>query len=429
MTDIPIKVSKVHFTGTERTKTDVLQPAVQPCFQAETFGQLTQSLSQVSQNLARLEIFKDYRFVIDHSGEEGDGGLLVRVEVTERKYKVHAGTEIQKNEVGLGMGGTLYNVFGRAEKLEAQAALGSKSATPLSITLTKPVSGHPDRLLRLSCFSTLQHYIDGANYKNRLQGLSATYTFPSRVIRGAQHEVKYNLDWRHVFDIADGASITVRRNAGHSIKSSLSHTLVRCSRDCLVFPSRGALLKVGTEVSGLGGSVAFARGDLTAQSHLSLYKKLVLNTSVRLGHISPLLGQKVALLDKYQMGGPLSVRGFALNSLGPKDRHDSIGGDLSAEAGVGLSFPFSPSTSHMVRGHIFANAGILMDYDRGQGQGLKGNWQRLLAHTSNTSVGAGIQVKLGEAGRLEMNVAYPIGMQRSAMFHRGLQVGLGVEFL
>lgn len=131
--DIPITVAGVQFIGTERTKVDILEPTVQKCLQAKTFGELTLAMAETSNKLARLELFKDVRFIVDRE-PEGDN-VVVRVEVQERKYKVHVGTEIQKNEVGFGSGGTFFNMFGRGEKLDMNASIGAQSATPLSVPM------------------------------------------------------------------------------------------------------------------------------------------------------------------------------------------------------------------------------------------------------------------------------------------------------
>lgn len=271
----------------------------------------------------------------------------------------------------------------------------------------------------------MQHYINGGSFKNRLNGGSISYSFPSSF--AMRHEVKYALEWRHIFGISDDSSVTTRRQAGHGIKSSLSHSMTNSTRDCHVLPTRGYFIRLGSELAGLGGSVRFLKTDLSTQLHVPLYKLLSFNIGIRVGHIAPFWGQKLSILDKYQMGGPLSVRGFALNSLGPKDRNDSIGGDLSCEGSIGVSFPLSASTSGILRGHLFANAGILHNIE--YTKTMKQNIQHCIAVRPNASIGAGLQVKLGDAAKLEMNVAYPLSMQTGAIFHKGLQVGLGVEFL
>jgi outer membrane protein insertion porin family len=135
------------------------------------------------------------------------------------------------------------------------------------------------------------------------------------------------------------------------------------------------------------------------------------------------------VIDKFQLGGPLSIRGFGLNSLGPKDRGDPIGGDCSAELGIGCLFPLSRGTKDIVRGHVFGNAGVLTNLNRSIG--CWQNFRNLLKTNStpiNASVGMGLQVCLGEA-KLEFNIARPVSRERGAIFGRGIQVGVGIEFL
>lgn len=138
--------------GLERTRPEIMQSALNPCRQARTFGELTECLSQASRRLDQLDIFKEMRFVIDRGDDgqkhnwdqsqpqgqaqdQGQGSVLVRVEAREKKYKFNAGTNIRKNEVGFGLGGVFYNIFGRGERLDVQGALGSQSATPISVRM------------------------------------------------------------------------------------------------------------------------------------------------------------------------------------------------------------------------------------------------------------------------------------------------------
>ena len=427
MRDIAVNVVGVKFEGIRKTRQDMLGQVMKDCLEARTFGELTRSLAAAADSLERLEVFKETKFILDTDKAVQDG-VLVRVQAKERKYKVHLGTELQRNDVGLGAGGVFYNVFGRGERFDANASIGSQSATPVAISFVKPVNGNPDNLFRLSASSTLQHYINGANFKNTLRGLSASYLFNISKL-GTTHELKYTLDWRHIYGIEKDASATVRRNAGHSLKSAISHTMTYSSLDAAAFPTTGVLLKLSGEVAGVGGTVRLLRHDVYSRIHAALsliHPDVSFYLSGRIGHVMPLAGQKLALIDKYQLGGPLSVRGFALNSLGPKDKNDAIGGDFSVELGAGLSFPLSSSTKDTLRGHLFANSGVLTNIK--YSQSAQQNVRDMTQMRPNISIGAGLQVKIGDA-KLEFNFAHPLSMQRGAVFQRALQIGIGLEFL
>ena len=124
----------------------------------------------------------------------------------------------------------------------------------------------------------------------------------------------------------------------------------------------------------------------------------------------------------------MTVRGFHWNSIGPKDgiTGDPLGGDISVESGIELTFPITSHTKDMVRGHIYLNNGLLIsNTDRIFTVLMENNgnvgW--------NSSLGAGILVKIGEQAKVELNAGIPIIKEMHSQFNRGIQVGIGVEFL
>ena len=80
--------------------------------------------------------------------------------------------------------------------------------------------------------------------------------------------------------------------------------------------------------------------------------------------------------DRYHLGGPTSVRHFRLNSLGPKDVGDHLGGDAYYALGASLLPPFrvpalwrngatrategSWWNNENLKGHVWLNAGKLI---------------------------------------------------------------------
>lgn len=423
LNSIPVNVVGVEFEGARRSKTDIFSKSMEECKNSKTFGELTALLNKFSQRMNAMDMFKDVRFLIDKAPDaaEEDDRVIVKIQVEEKRCSIRAGTEVQMNDVGLGAGGIFYNVFGRGERLNLSISAASQSATPLSVDFSKPVGGDPNRWLSLSLYSTLQHYLSDANYKNTVKGSTISYTF-------GNHILNYTMDWRHLHGINEDASLSIRRNAGHSLKSSLSHTLKHASPGMqAAFPNRGCSMSMKTEFAGIGGSVSFLKTDLHHSFHIPIFRQIVLSFNARMGHVFPLAGHKLSILDKYQLGGPLSVRGFALNSLGPKDRADSVGGNVSMESGIRLSFPFTASTSEILRGQLFLNAGLLgsVSYDND----VRSTLTSLVRNASNVSLGAGIRVKITEDAKLELNVAMPLKMQPTSTFNRGLQVGIGLDFL
>ena len=148
------------------------------------------------------------------------------------------------------------------------------------------------------------------------------------------------------------STISIREAAGTTLKSSLTHTWNYGSIDTMT-PNESLHIKtfqVGQlitilinlfwpkyqEIAGLGGSAAFlktynqarvvrpitsntVRTRLTAPHSLSWVRYQVLSLSARFGLVYPLFSQRVHFSDRFQAGGPLDVRMFRMNSLGPKD--------------------------------------------------------------------------------------------------------------
>lgn len=119
--------------------------------------------------------------------------------------------------------------------------------------------------------------------------------------------------------------------------------LQRNTRDNLLNPTRGILLRGRFEHStqALLSDVNFIKVLLEARHYQLLWDRVILATRLQLGGIQP-YGESadVPVNVRFLAGGPGSVRGFALNRLGPLDVDgDPIGGSSLIEGSVELRFP------------------------------------------------------------------------------------------
>lgn len=329
------------------------------------------------------------------------------------------------------MSGQLFNVLGRAETLDASASFGRHTTSPFQVTLSKPISGDPDKVVKLSAGSLSSKYPSGLKYCHSSDNASIALKLPSWIPE-ASHELKLGFDWRTVHGLASDASPTLRRAAGHSLKSALSHSWTMDSRNDSVFPSHGLFARWNQEIAGgpLGGDANHVKQDLFASAHAATPKlpSVILSASFHMGHLLTLAGKQSFLLDRFQMGGPTSLRGFESNLVGPRDQTDPLGGDFALEAGLNLSFPIIPSLGHVMRAHVFTNAGMISLNQNGTP--FSGVRELLANPKPHISAGAGLLFKLSPTMRLELNLAYPLrNPTDSPTSSRGLQLGIGVEFL
>ena len=260
-----------------------------------------------------------------------------------------------------------------------------------------------------------------------------------------RHEFKYLAEFRHLFDVQSGASHVIRDQAGHSIKSSILHSWNLSNRDSAVLPTKGYLVRISNELAGFGGSEQFLKSEWTLQNNWTPIKftkgLLTFTNTFRIGHSLPLnpRGKTISFPDRFQMGGSTSLRGFAVNSLGPRQFSDAIGGTSLIETGLQISFPIIKSAANFARGHLFINSGLLSDkniystilqtFKERTSKPLYNNSILAEALNPNVSIGGGFMFKMTESSRIELNFSVPILSQNGIEVNRGIQVGIGMEFL
>ncbi|OXB72901.1 UNVERIFIED_CONTAM: hypothetical protein H355_011938 [Colinus virginianus] len=132
------------------------------------------------------------------------------------------------------------------------------------------------------------------------------------------------------------------------------HAMVIDSRNSSILPKRGALLKINQ----------------------------VFSASLWGGMLVPIGDKPSSIADRFYLGGPTSVRGFSMYSIGPQS----------------------------------------------DGDGPKAHLQKL-AEYIRWSYGAGIVLRLGNIARLELNYCFPMGVQSGDRICDGVQFGAGIRFL
>uniref|UniRef100_A0A8C7DL50 SAMM50 sorting and assembly machinery component n=1 Tax=Oncorhynchus kisutch TaxID=8019 RepID=A0A8C7DL50_ONCKI len=357
-------VQHVHIDGLGRTKEDCLTYEIAGVFRAKNLIDVMKRAHEARQKLLRLGIFRQVEVVIDTSqGVDAlPNGLDVTFEVTElRRMTGSYNTMVGNNEGSMVLGLKLPNVFGRAEKLTFQFSYGTKE-TSYGLSFFKPQPGHFEQL---GC-------------------------------------------------LARTASFAVREESGHSLKSSLSHAMVIDTRNSPILPRRGALLKINQELAGYtGGDASFLKEDFELQFNKRLFWDSVLSASLWGGCLLPIGDKPTCIADRFYLGGPTSVRGFSMYSIGPQSEGDYLGGEVYWAGAVHLytPLPFRPGKGgfgDLFRTHFFLNAGNLCNLNYGDGP--RAHLSKL-AECIRWSYGAGIVLRLGNIARLELNYCIPMGVQ------------------
>lgn len=161
------------------------------------------------------------------------------------------------------------------------------------------------------------------------------------------------------------ASVFVLRERGDSLTSMLGHRLIRDTRDNRFEPTEGHLLRLSTELAGIGGPVRFARGEVTAAGYVPVFGPdvAVLALTARGGVITG-LGRDVRLVNRFNLGGD-RLRGFAVRGIGPRDTAtgDALGGNRFATATAEMIFPLGLPDELGFKGRVFTEMGTLGGID------------------------------------------------------------------
>lgn len=133
------------------------------------------------------------------------------------------------------------------------------------------------------------------------------------------HEMGYEAVYRHIRDLTPTASLSMRAAAGETLKSSIFHSFIYDTRDDKIAATKGVYTKLYHEFAGLGGDACFYKTEAEAQGSRKFSETVSWSVAGRIGLVWGLDGKEVGFSDRFQLGGPTSVRSFKANGLGPHD--------------------------------------------------------------------------------------------------------------
>ncbi|KAG9311643.1 bacterial surface antigen [Chiua virens] len=342
--------------------------------------------------------------------------------------------------------GRLTNLLGHAEVLSLNASLGTKTKRAFDASLLLPVTPAMSSHAFLSLVGTERELgPQGGGGREERMAFKSGLRQCSLGIPIPGNEMAAELAWRCISSLSDDAGISIRQSAGPAAKASLSHTYTCDTLDDSVMPTSGSLFRVVNELaltrkldafvpsssiasqSLLGAcSNAFWKTEAHAKTGYSLTKGLTLSLTGRAGFLQLLAGDPTTIhySDKFQLGGPPSVRAFGPGGLGGHEGSTSVGGDLYYSVGLSILGNIPRRPEWPTKLHAWVNAGRL--------QGISGVPLSQSIHTALTqpsiSVGLGLVYRFDPI-RAEVNLGVPLIAAKGEVLKRGPQVGIGLEFL
>jgi len=456
--DIAAHVNRVNVDGLVRTKDDIVTKLCADIFKAKNFAAVVRQCMNVQKLMLHqgLSLFAEMDVEVDVTEDpkdETNQGLDITMKVKEQN-RVSGGvhTLVGNNDGSLMVSFKMPNMFGRGEKLSIDYTHGMIKSKTHTVSFTKPINADPNKWFTAACY----HAHDDkpwSGYGEATRGFGFRFAFPGF---SGLNTVHWDVNWRELQALSNGIAFSARNDMGHSLKSALKHTYTLDTRDKPAVPSEGYLAKFVNEVAGLGGDVKFVKSEAEFQYNLPLSHGLVFQSSF-VGGVMKSLNDLTRINDRFLLGGPLTLRGFRHNGVGPSEEGYALGGETYWGSTLHLyaPLPFTSSQSTIYdyfRTHFFASAGGLyagknqlndgrtLDAIMRSGSASSSRHQRLatmgyppkqfseVLATTRLSYGLGIVAHFGQVARMELNYVWPIKAGKGDGVAPGLQFGVGVSF-
>ena len=435
-------VERAHIIGLVRTKADFVQDEIKPLLRCKSFLQAYKVALQCRDGLLSKGIFQSVDVYLDTTeayDKKLDNGIQVLFKVKERSLLCgEARTEISTRDRPRWVLRLFSpNIFGRGETLSASlshtfnvnSAYRAYLPNEFSTSFLKPFSDGSD--VRFTVLKeTLENPWSCCNEVTR--GVQLGYNFP---FLGNKHSVDWLGHWRELCCVTGSdLDLDIRKQLGHSLKSSIRHTVVIDKTDSPILPKEGPNFKLTEELAGFGGNVRFIKEIFESHYHSTFLNKFTLGIGCQTGILVPIggTGGKLLVNDKFFIGGPLTLRGFEMNRVGNDRLGIYVGSNCFWMVGGHLYAPLPFYWDRFGRGtwldnfrlHGFVNAGNAFDFDRSNT--ISQNCNRVFAKT-RMSCGAGIVYNLFDRARVEVNFCLPLRAQDTDFTTTGPQFGIGIS--
>ncbi|KAI3321123.1 outer membrane protein, OMP85 family [Xylariaceae sp. AK1471] len=467
---LPVTLSSIQIHGAKNTRKSFLNPLFQPLVEESrninyTLGDLLNEVGGAVAKLQKFDIFHPDIIVhlsqpphLDPSTSPTDLDVSLRVREKSRLL-LKTGTDLGNTEGSAYGSMLLRNIFGGAESLSVNASTGTRTRSAYSAEFSTPINSNPNLRLSIDGLASSTHK-PWASHEELLKGGGLRLNWAKE--NGDRFQLGYSGTWRQLTGLAATASPTVRGDAGDSVKSAITYLFQRERRDNPMLPQSGYMVKTTTELAGwgsLGGDVGFSKSETEIAGAVPISipglkgpTGISIGGGLRAGLLYPLplsygLGGVFPsrLNDRFTLGGPTDVRGFSLGGLGSRDGTDALGGDVFAAGSVNMLIPLprvGPDSPFRIQ--LFANGGrsVAMknktkSNDTASGQRMTANsvLNGMISATKDVvtglpSIAAGVGLVYAHpVARFELNFSLPLVTRKGEESRKGLQVGVGINFL
>lgn len=308
----PITIERINILGNTVTRDKVIRREMK-IMEDDRYSERLLRLSK--ERIMALGYFEEVNFATPRGSR--DDTVILNVTVKERStgsFNIGAGFSTAEKFI-LNASVQKENAFGYG--ISAQVSVEfSKLRQMFMLQAHDPYFLDTNWMLGGSVYRSVYRYTDF-----RRKALGGDVNLGRRFLDYYSVTLGYRIEDVKVDDFSIAVPQLFRQDAS-GLTSALSLTLAADTRNNRYTPTKGTY-NIGTiTVSGnkLGGDNNFLKMDYRSMWYQPIYKSIIFKVFGRIGYVKSLDSNPVPLFERYFLGGPYSLRGYAPNTVGPRVR-------------------------------------------------------------------------------------------------------------
>lgn len=245
------------------------------------------------------------------------------------------------------------NLFGNGQKIAFTTELSSRRSD-FSLSFTEPwlfdreISAGIDLFNLKTDFTTFESQRQGGGL--RLGKAFTEYTWGN---------IGYRFENVKISEVAPEDATNFLKNETR-ITSRISPSITRDTRDNRLNPTKGTKEILGVQYAGgILGGVNFYKLSAEKSYYHPLFLGLIGMIHGKIAYAQGYSGDVLPIYERYFMGGPLDLRGFTFEDVGPQDSDgDPLGGEKLLLFNAEIQYPFNNSLRGIIfydRGNVYGN--------------------------------------------------------------------------
>ena len=375
-------VESIKIEGNTKTKTTVIlrELALQP---GAVFNTIWMKNSEA--RLKNTRFFDEVTLAPETTNLPGRRNLKVQVkEARTGQFQFGAGfSSVERAVVFFELTQGNFDLFnyrsffqGDGQKFRFRLALGSRS-NEVVIGFEEPWFMEQRLALGVELYRRETNY-NSAAFNEIRTGMEVYLR--RRLFELVDGQLSYRLENIELKDVLVFAPIEIINEEGSRLASKVALTLVRDTRDDLIFTTRGSRLQLTTEFAGIGGDTEYVRFESRNAFYIPTFKagEQVISLLARLGTFWEFSNKRTPFFDRYFLGGPDSLRGFEFRDVGPRMENPSYPGASEPVGGNSYGFAsieYSVKVAKPLRLAVFYDWGFVNPSDFSfNPRGYNDNW-------------------------------------------------------